>query len=91
MFHYVSSSIYDVSSKHLENNLYCSLREVVGDSRRHQGKALTAPRGHHGTSLGMPRTHERHSSKHTWAPRHVWCAPCDRNSTGPDAIYLLLA
>ncbi|KAL6329379.1 hypothetical protein AAG906_017690 [Vitis piasezkii] len=37
----------------------------------HQGKALTAPRGHHGRTLGMPRTHKRHSSTHTWAPRHV--------------------
>ncbi|KAL6332409.1 hypothetical protein AAG906_004985 [Vitis piasezkii] len=31
--------------------------------------------GHHGTALGIPRTHERHSSMHTWAPRHVWRAP----------------
>ncbi|KAL6350071.1 hypothetical protein AAG906_004006 [Vitis piasezkii] len=29
-------------------------------------KALTAPRGHHGTTLGVPRTHRWHLSTHTW-------------------------
>ncbi|RVX00463.1 hypothetical protein CK203_037018 [Vitis vinifera] len=56
----------------------------------HQGKALTAPKGHHGTTLGIPRTHERHSSMHTWAPRHVWRAPCRHNGTEHGSTYLLL-
>ena len=47
----------------------------VGDSRGHQGQALTALRGHHDTTLGVSRTHRRHSSMHTWAPRHMWRAP----------------
>ena len=51
----------------------------VGDSR-----------GHHGTTLGMPRTHEWYSSKHTWVPRHVWRAPHGCNCTGLGAAYLLL-
>ena len=51
----------------------------VGDSR-----------GHHGTTLGMPRTHEWYSSKHTWVPRHVWRAPHGHNSMGHGATYLLL-
>ena len=76
--------------KHLENDMYCSLREV-GDSRRHQGKTLTAPRGHHGTTLNVPRTHEQHSSMHTWAPRHVQCSPRGRNGTGPGITYLIPA
>ncbi|RVW40884.1 RNA-directed DNA polymerase-like [Vitis vinifera] len=39
-------------------------------------EGLDHTKGHHGTALGIPRTHERHSSMHTWAPRHVWRAPC---------------
>ncbi|KAL6350635.1 hypothetical protein AAG906_025565 [Vitis piasezkii] len=35
------------------------------------GKTLIAPIGHHGTALGMPRTHGWDSSTHTWAPRHA--------------------
>ena len=38
-----------------------------------------APRGNHGTTFGVPWTHGWHSSTHTWAPRHVWCAPRDCN------------
>ena len=52
----------DVSSRNYENSPYCSLRG--GGRGEHQGKALTAPKGHHGTALGVPRTHR-------WAPRHV--------------------
>ena len=55
----------------------------------HQGKALTAPRGHYGTTLGVPRTHRRHMSIHTWAPRYVSCAPRGRKGTGPGVAYLL--
>ena len=55
----------------------------------HQGKALTAPRGHHGMALGVPKTHRRDSSTHTWAPRHVWCAPCGHNGTGSGVAYLI--
>ena len=51
--------------------------ERVGDLRRH-----------HGTTLGLPRAHRRHSSTHTWAPWHVWRAPCGRNSMGLGAAYL---
>ena len=55
----------------------------------HQGKALTAPRGHHAIVLGVPRTYKRDLSTHTWAPRHVWCAPRGCNGTGPGVAYLL--
>ena len=62
----------------------------VGDSKeRAPRKALTAPRRHHGTTLGVPRTHGRDSRTHTWAPRHVWCAPRGHNDTGLGAAYLL--
>ena len=72
--------MYGVSFIHLENDLYCSFRGGgVGDSR-----------GHHGTTLGMPRTRGWHSSTHTWAPRHAWRAPRGRNNTGPGAAYLFL-
>ena len=44
--------MYDVFSKHLENDQYCSLKgKEVGDSMGHQGKPLTAPMGHHGMVL----------------------------------------
>ena len=82
--------MYDVSSKHLENGLYCSLRgRRVGDSNEHQGKTLTTPIGHHGTTLGVLRTHRWHSSTHTWTPRHVWCVPYGRNGMGLGTAYLL--
>nr|CAN68508.1 hypothetical protein VITISV_005243 [Vitis vinifera] len=57
----------------------------------HIREALTAPRRHHGTTLGMPRTHGHDSSTHTWAPRHVWCAPRGRNDMGLGAAYPLPA
>ncbi|RVW22384.1 hypothetical protein CK203_096042 [Vitis vinifera] len=63
----------------------------VGDSRGYQEKALIAPKGHHGTTLGVPRTHGWHSSTHTWAPQHVWRAPRGSNGTGLNTAYLLPA
>ena len=36
----------------------------------------------------MPRTHRRHSSTHTWAPRHVRCALCGHNGMEPGVTYL---
>ncbi|KAL6320271.1 hypothetical protein AAG906_005352 [Vitis piasezkii] len=64
--------------------------EGVGDLKGHQGQALTAPRRQHGIALGVPRTHRRHSSTHTWAPRHVWHAPV-ANGIGHGVAYLFLA
>ena len=64
----------------------------VGDSKEGAPReALTTPRGHYGTTLGMPRTHGRDSSMHTWAPQHVWCALHGRNGTGPGTTYPLPA
>ncbi|RVW86184.1 hypothetical protein CK203_046111 [Vitis vinifera] len=65
--------------------------EGVGDLKGHQGQALTALRRQHGIALGVPRTHRRHSSTHTWAPRHVWHAPRGRNGIGHGVAYLFLA
>ena len=62
---------------------------MVGDLRGHQGQASIAPNEHNGTTLGVPRTHRRHSSTHTWAPWHVWCAPRGHNDTGLGAACLL--
>ena len=91
LFHCLLRHI-DVSSKNNENGPYCPLRGGVGDLKEGAPReALTAPRGNHGTTLGVPRTHGRDSSMHTWAPRHVWCAPRGRNGTGPNAAYPLPA
>ena len=64
--------MYGVSFIHLENDLYCSLRgKGVGDSMGHQGKALTAPMGHHSMALAclghtddtQARTHGLHDMR----------------------------
>ena len=75
--------MYGVSFRHLENDMYCSFRG--------RGKRVGDSRGHHGTTLGMPRTRGWHSSTHTWAPRHVWRAPSGSNGMGPNTAYLLPA
>ena len=65
---------------------------MVGDSKEGAPReALIASRGHHDTTLDVPRTHRRDSSTHTWAPRHMWCAPHGRNDMGPGAAYPLPA
>ena len=63
----------------------------MGDSRGHQGQALAAPKGRHGTALGVPKTLGRHTSTHTWAPRHMRRAPRGHNDTRPGANYLIPA
>ena len=38
-------------------------------------------------TLGVPKTLGWHTSTHTWAPQHVWCAPHGRNNTRLSANY----
>ena len=93
MFRYISSRGSNVSSRRLKNYPLCSLRREngVGDSRGHQGQTLTTLKRDYGMALGVPRTHERHYSTHTWASRHVWCAPRGCNDMKLGVTYLFHA
>ncbi|RVW60187.1 hypothetical protein CK203_088216 [Vitis vinifera] len=80
----------DLAQEFLRQFVFNTVIDVLSDSKKETPReALTAPRGHHGKALGMPRTHGRDLSTYTWAQRHVWCAPRGRNSTGPGAAYPL--